>query len=59
MFDVPMPLQPMKTIAAVALGDQHELGVEEIVAGGAFVSAAVLFLGATGLIDRFNALVPR
>jgi len=57
-FDVPMPVQPMKTIAAVALSDDA-VTVPQIVAAGAFVSAAVFFLGATGLIDTFNRLVPR
>ena len=57
-FDVPMPVQPMKTIAAVALSDDA-VTVPQMVAAGAFVSAAVFFLGATGLIDTFNRLVPR
>lgn len=57
-FDVPMPVQPMKTIAAVALSDDA-VTVSQIVAAGAFVSAAVFFLGATGLIDTFNRVVPR
>ena len=57
-FDVPMPVQPMKTIAAVALSDDA-VTVSQIVAAGAFVSATVFFLGATGLIDTFNRVVPR
>lgn len=57
-FDVPMPVQPMKTIAAVALSDAS-VTVPQIVAAGAFVSAAVFFLGVTGLIDTFNRVVPR
>lgn len=57
-FDVPMPVQPMKTIAAVALSDDA-VTVSQIVAAGAFVSATVFFLGTTGLIDTFNRVVPR
>ena len=57
-FDVPMPVQPMKTIAAVALSDAS-VTVPQIVAAGAFVSATVFFLGVTGLIDTFNRVVPR
>jgi hypothetical protein len=57
-FDVPMPVQPMKTIAAVALSDAS-VTVPQIVAAGVFVSAAVFGLGVTGLIDTFNRIVPR
>ena len=57
-FDVPMPVQPMKTIAAVALSDAS-VTVPQIVAAGVFVSAAVFGLGVTGLIDTFNKIVPR
>ena len=57
-FDVPMPVQPMKTIAAVALSDET-VTVPQIVAAGAFVSAVVFVLGLTGLIDAFNRIVPR
>jgi predicted benzoate:H+ symporter BenE len=58
VFDVPMPVQPMKTIAAVALADPS-ITVPQIVAAGMFVSLVVFFLGATGLIDTFNRVVPR
>ena len=43
-FDVPMPVQPMKTIAAVALSDDA-VTVSQIVAAGAFVSATVFSWG--------------
>ena len=57
-FDVPMPVQPMKTIAAVALSDAS-LSIEQIVAAGMFVSTVVFFLGTTGMIDTFNGIVPK
>lgn len=56
-FGIPMPVQPMKTISAVALGEES-LTVPEIVAGGLSVSVVVLFLGATGLMKTFNKIVP-
>lgn len=56
-FDVPMPLQPMKTIAAVAMMDPP-MDVPQIVAAGGFVALVVLVLGCTGLMERFNAVTP-
>ena len=57
VFDVPMPLQPMKTIAAVAMTDPP-MGVPQIVAAGGFVALVVLILGSTGLTERFNQVTP-
>ena len=57
VFDVPMPLQPMKTIAAVAMTDRP-MGVPQIVAAGGFVALVVLILGSTGLMERFNQVTP-
>jgi MFS superfamily sulfate permease-like transporter len=56
-FSIPMAVQPMKAIAAVAL--TQGLSLPEIVAAGAAVSALVLLLGLTGLIDWVNRVVPR
>jgi MFS superfamily sulfate permease-like transporter len=56
-FSIPMAVQPMKAIAAVAL--TQGLSLPEILAAGATVSAVVLLLGVTGLIDRVNRAVPR
>lgn len=57
LYEIPMPVQPMKTIAAVALGDSA-LGVNEIMSAGIFVSAIVLVLGSTRMMDAFNRLTP-
>jgi MFS superfamily sulfate permease-like transporter len=56
-FSIPMAVQPMKAIAAVALTER--LSVPEILAAGATVSAFVLVLGLTGLIDWVNRAVPK
>ena len=56
-WDAPMPVQPMKTIAAAAIADDLSAGA--VSAAGLFVGAAVLVLGATGTIDVVNRLVPR
>lgn len=57
VFSIPMAVQPMKAIAAVALTEG--LTAPEIVAAGASVSLVVLFLGVTGLIDGLNRAIPR
>jgi MFS superfamily sulfate permease-like transporter len=56
-FAIPMAVQPMKAIAAVALTEG--LTVPQIVAAGATVSAVILLLGLTGLIDWLNRVVPK
>jgi len=56
-FAIPMAVQPMKAIAAVALTEG--LTVPQILAAGIAVSAVLLVLGLTGLIDWLNRAVPR
>jgi len=56
-FSIPMAVQPMKAIAAVALTEG--LTVPQILAAGATVSLIVLLLGVTGLITWLNRVVPR
>jgi MFS superfamily sulfate permease-like transporter len=56
-FSIPMAVQPMKAIAAVAL--TQGLTVHQILAAGVIVSAVILVLGLTGLIDAVNRIVPR
>lgn len=57
LYEIPMPVQPMKTIAAVALGEDP-LTRNEILVAGFFVSAIVFALGATKTMDAFNRLTP-
>jgi len=56
-FAIPMAVQPMKAIAAVALTEG--LTVNQILAAGATVSLLVLVLGLTGLIDWVDKVIPR
>jgi hypothetical protein len=58
LYNVPVPVQPMKTIAAVALSGSG-LTLPEVMAAGIFVSGTVLILGATGLMGVANRLTPR
>jgi MFS superfamily sulfate permease-like transporter len=57
VFAIPMAVQPMKAIAAIAI--TRGLTVPEIVVAGALVSAVILVLGLTGLIEAVDRLVPR
>ena len=57
VFAIPMAVQPMKAIAAVALTEG--LTVPQILAAGIAVSAIILILGVTGLIDWLDRFVPR
>ena len=57
VYRLPIPVQPMKAIAAVAL-----LGVAsptEIALSGVLIGLVLLGLGGTGLIDRIRRLVPQ
>jgi len=56
-FTIPMAVQPMKAIAAIAL--TQGMSASEIVAAGAGVSLVVLLLGVTGLIGWVNRAIPK
>ncbi|TLS31534.1 hypothetical protein PpBr36_03110 [Pyricularia pennisetigena] len=56
VFGVPLPVQPMKAIAAAAIAEHTSL--RQTVAAGGLVSAAVLLLSATGLLRRATRLIP-
>lgn len=56
-FGIPMPVQPMKTIAAVALSEDS-LTIPELVSAGLSVSLIVFVLGITRGMSLFNRLVP-
>ena len=57
VFKVPMCVQPMKSIAQVALVENLTEG--EIMAAGITTSGIVMFLGMTNLITAFDAMVPK
>lgn len=56
-YGVPMPVQPMKSIAAVAIS-HSDFGVPEIMASGILTGAALFLLGVTGLMQLVYRLVP-
>ena len=55
-FGIPLPVQPMKAIAAVALA--QNFSQPEIASAGIFVAAAIGFLSITGLIQWFTERIP-
>ena len=53
LFDIPMPVQPMKAIAAVAIADD-QFNLPEVLAAGIFVGGVTLVLGLTRAVDSFH-----
>ncbi|KAL6972828.1 CCR4-NOT core ubiquitin-protein ligase subunit mot2 [Sarracenia purpurea var. burkii] len=58
LFGVPMPVQPMKSIAAVAISESPHLTVPQIMAAGISTASVLLLLGATGLMSFFYRFIP-
>ncbi|KAK1940169.1 Molybdate transporter 1 [Phytophthora citrophthora] len=55
-FNIPIPVQPMKTIAAVAIADK--IPNEQIIAAGILMGAIVGFLALTNIITHASKVVP-
>jgi MFS superfamily sulfate permease-like transporter len=58
VFGVPMPVQPMKAIASVAITPGDPLTVPQIMAAGITTAAVLVFLGITGLMTVVTRWVP-
>jgi len=57
IYGVPMPVQPMKSIAAAALAGTG-FGVPEIMAAGILTGGILIVLGVTGLMKLAYKLIP-
>ncbi|XP_014503576.1 molybdate transporter 1 [Vigna radiata var. radiata] len=57
IYGVPMPVQPMKSIAAQALSDKT-FGVPEIMAAGIITGGVLFVLGVTGLMRLVYMFIP-
>ncbi len=57
LFRIPMPVQPMKAIATVAIAEG--LNEAQILSAGIITGGVILFLAVTGLIDRLNRAIPK
>lgn len=58
LFGVPMPVQPMKSIAAAAITPGNIFTIPQIMAAGILTGSALVGLGVTGLMTLANRLVP-
>lgn len=58
LFGIPMPVQPMKSIAAVAISESTPLSIPEIMAAGLSTAAVLFLLGATGLMSFLYRFIP-
>ncbi|WOK95792.1 hypothetical protein Cni_G04499 [Canna indica] len=58
LFGLPMPVQPMKSIAAVAISESTHLSVPQIMAAGLSTAAVLFVLGVTGLMSVLYRFIP-
>ncbi|WCJ25413.1 molybdate transporter 1 [Euphorbia peplus] len=58
IYGVPMPVQPMKSIAAVAISSPKDFGIPEIMAAGITTGGILFILGVTGLMQYVYKLIP-
>ncbi|XP_004249529.2 molybdate transporter 1 [Solanum lycopersicum] len=57
IYGVPMPVQPMKSIAAVAISNP-DFGIPEVMAAGICTAGILFVLGVTGLMQIVYRLIP-
>ncbi|KAL8263514.1 hypothetical protein R6Q59_021644 [Mikania micrantha] len=57
IYGVPMPVQPMKSIAAVAISDR-DFGIPEVMAAGICTGVILFVLGVTGLMRLAYRVIP-
>lgn len=57
VFGIPMPVQPMKSIAAVAIAEGMDQ--DTIIAAGICAGLVMLILTATGLINLLSRVIPK
>ncbi|KAF6819524.1 sulfate transporter [Colletotrichum sojae] len=58
VFGIPLPVQPMKAIAAAAISRSEDSGMRTVMAAGQWVSLAVLIMSITGLLHWVTRNVP-
>ncbi|XP_072966679.1 molybdate transporter 2 [Typha angustifolia] len=58
LFGIPMPVQPMKSIAAVAISSAPHLTIPQIMAAGISTASVLILLGVTGLMSALYRLLP-
>jgi MFS superfamily sulfate permease-like transporter len=55
-FRIPMPVQPLKALAAIAIAER--LSPDVIAAGALLMSISLALLAVTGMIDRLYRIIP-
>lgn len=55
-FRIPMPVQPLKALAAIAIAER--LSPDVIAAGALLMSVSLVLLAVTGMIDRLYRIIP-
>jgi hypothetical protein len=55
-FGIPLPVQPMKAIAAVAIANSFTAG--QTAAAGIFVAACIFVFSITGVLEWFSSIIP-
>ena len=55
-YDIPMPIQPMHAVVAIALTEG--LTYAQIITSGVWLGLAFLVLGATGLVSALKRAIP-
>ncbi len=56
-FRIPIPVQPMKAIAAVAIAEG--LSESQIISAGIVTGVVMLLLGVTGMMNWLNSVIPK
>ncbi|KAH7149689.1 hypothetical protein B0J13DRAFT_621517 [Dactylonectria estremocensis] len=58
VYGIPLPVQPMKAIAAAAISGRGDSAMNVVTAAGQWVGAAVLVMSITGILRWVVAIVP-
>ncbi|KPM33951.1 hypothetical protein AK830_g12621 [Neonectria ditissima] len=58
VYGIPLPVQPMKAIAAAAISGRGDPAMAVVTAAGQWVGAAVLVMSVTGILRGVVAVVP-
>ncbi len=57
LYGIPMPVQPLKAMAAIMLGQKLSPGI--LAGGGLVIGIAMLLLAVTGLLDQLVRVIPK
>ena len=58
-FKLPIPVQPLKVVAAIAIAYPEKISITVLMSAGILMGVFLLFLAVTGLIDKIAGLFSR